>query len=623
MKKLFIFIAIFISMLVSFAPKAFAEDLFKITSANFDTSNSMIVLTAQDTPGNGIMKSLKLVKMDNPTRAYFDIDDTIITMPKQDWTFTSGPIKQVKINQFSTTPNKVRVVMYFDNDFNIDNVKFFKVKNNIVIKFTQNNTCNENYLQNTYRDEHSSSSDFYEYTTVMVPAETTQQGDMVGQIQEAFNATTEAIQNNIVKKELKLNTKYYLNNATPKENQILLNGFGAVALERPYILSNPTRIVYDLPNTLTDSKIRNKEFKLNETDTVKIGQFAVNKARIVITSENAGDYIPVYSNDNQSLILANMNKVNYQTLITTGSNVIGYSKEKNDEQTSSMVLFFDSPIVHAVDRANSKFDLFIYNLSKYSEDRFKSTFAGTPFAKAQLTLLPKVGLKISIPLEQDSVVNTYLGADGRTLKVKIKEPKKKTVVAVIPPAASVITPKPTGSGKKKVVIDAGHGGSDSGAIGGGIYEKDITLDVSERVRDILAKQGFIVQMTRANDSYVSLQDRVAISEKFDPDIFVSIHVNSSVRPEIKGVETHYYHQESMALAQTVHSSFASAVNSPNRGLFKSKFYVINHTTAPSILVEIGFISNNAERAELVSEKRKQATAKAIADGVQEYFKQYR
>lgn len=622
MKKFFIFILIFLIAMISFAPRTLANELFKITSANFDTSNSMIILTAQDTPGNGIAKELKLVKMDNPTRAYFDVDNTIITMPKQDWTFTSGPIKQVKINQFSTNPNIVRVVMYFEEDFNIDNIKLFKVKNNIIIKFTKNNTCNENYLQNTYRDEHSSSSDFYEYTTVMIPAETSQ-SDVVGQIQEAFNSTTEAIQNNIIKKELKLNTKYYLNSATVKENLILLNGFGAVSIERPYILSNPTRIVYDLPNTLTDTKIRNKEFKINETDSVKIGQFAVNKARIVITSENAGNYIPVYSNDNQSIIFANMQKVNYQTLITNGSNITGYSKEKNDEQTSSMVLFFDSPIVHAVDRDNSKFDVYIYNMSKYSEDRFKSTFAGTPFAKAQLTLLPKVGLKISIPLEQDSIVNTYLGGDGRTLKVKIKEPKKKAVVAVIPPVASIVSPKPTGSGKKKIVIDAGHGGSDSGAIGGGIYEKDITLDVSERVRDILAKQGFIVQMTRANDSYVSLQDRVAISEKFNPDIFVSIHVNSSVRPEIKGVETHYYHQESMALAQTVHSSFASAVNSPNRGLFKSKFYVINHTTAPSILVEIGFISNNAERAELVSEKRKQATAKAIADGVQEYFKQYR
>ena len=143
------------------------------------------------------------------------------------------------------------------------------------------------------------------------------------------------------------------------------------------------------------------------------------------------------------------------------------------------------------------------------------------------------------------------------------------------------------------------------------------------MEDLLKKSGFAVLMTRPNDTYVSLQDRVAMSEKYNPDIFVSIHVNSSVRPEITGVETHYYHQESMTLAQTVHSSLASAVDSPNRGLFKSKFYVINHTTAPAILVEIGFISNSAERAQLVGEKRKQATAKAIADGVKNYFKQYR
>ena len=105
-------------------------------------------------------------------------------------------------------------------------------------------------------------------------------------------------------------------------------------------------------------------------------------------------------------------------------------------------------------------------------------------------------------------------------------------------------------------------------------------------------------MTRDDDSYVSLQDRVSISENAQPDIFVSIHVNSSVRPEITGVETHYYHQESISLAQTVHSSLASSVQSPNRGLFKSKFYVINHTTSPSILVEIGFISNSNEREQL-------------------------
>lgn len=621
MKKILTIISLFLLAINAFVPTASAEEIYKITSANFDTSNSMIVLTANDTAGAPIMQELKLVKLDNPSRAYFDIDNAVLTTSKQDWTFNSGALKQVKINQFTTNPNVVRVVMYFDDDFNINSIKFYRIKNNIIVKLRNNNVCNENYFQNTYRDEHSSSSDFYEYTTVMSPVATSA-NDIVGQIQDAFNTTTTAVQNTLAKKELKLNTKYYLNNVTPKQNSVLFNGFGSVTIERPYILSNPTRIVYDFPNTLTDTKVRNKEYKLNETDSVKIGQFSVNKARIVITTNDVNDYIPVYSSDNQSLILANMKKVNYQTLISNSSNVIGYSKEKNDDQTSSMVLFFDSPIVHSIDRLNAKFDVYLYNVSKYNEDKFKSTFANSPFSNAQITLMPKIGIKISIPLEQDSVVNTYLGADGKTLKVKIKEPKKKPAVIVVP-SPSVVTPKPVGTGKKKVVIDAGHGGSDAGAIGGDIYEKDITLDVSKRVQDLLAKQGYIVQMTRAGDSYVSLQDRVAISEKFDPDIFVSIHVNSSVRPEITGVETHYYHQESMSLAQTVHSSLASAVSSPNRGLFKSKFYVINHTTAPAILVEIGFISNSAERAQLVSEKRKQATAKAIADGVQNYFKQYR
>ena len=175
--------------------------------------------------------------------------------------------------------------------------------------------------------------------------------------------------------------------------------------------------------------------------------------------------------------------------------------------------------------------------------------------------------------------------------------------------------------KKIIVLDPGHGGSDVGAIRGDITEKEITLDVSKRVCALLEKKGYTVEMTRDTDKTVSLQDRVAFSESEHPDIFVSIHVNSSEKPEITGIETHYYRQESLSLAQTVHAALASNIKTKNRGLFKSKFYVINHTTAPAILVEIGFISNDGERAELVSDKRKQATAKAIAEGVENYFKE--
>lgn len=622
MKKILLFITLFIITFFTFVQRACAEQLYKFTAANFDTSNSIIVLSGQDTPSGAVMQNIKLVKMQNPSRAYFDINSSIITFPKQHWTFQSGGIKDIKINQFSTNPNVVRVVMTFDDSFNPDNIKFFRIKNNIIIKLKNGTMCDNDYFHNTFRDEHSSSSDFYEYLTIMMPISSAND-TIVDQIQDAFNTQAQEL---MARKELKLNTKYYLNNISTRPNGVLINGFGAVTIERPMILTNPSRIIYDLPNTLVDMKIRNKEYRISETETVKIGQFSVNKARIVITTDAVSDYIPIYSSDNQSLIIANYKKTNNSTLFNSSSNAIAYNKEKNDSLTESMILKFDAPIVHGLDRYQDKVILYLYNVSKYHDENFKAAYKNTFFNNAQISLMPKIGLKLTIPVEPDTMVSTYLGADGRSLKIKLKQAKKKEEPKVTTPPAIIFNPpanKRSTTGKKKVIIDAGHGGTDVGATSGGIYEKDITLDISKRVEKLLNQKGYQVVMTRPNDTYVSLQDRVTISEKNDPDIFVSIHVNSSVRPEITGVETHYYHQESMALAQTVHASLASAVQSPNRGLFKSKFYVINHTTVPAILVEIGFISNSGEREQLVGEKRKQATAKAIADGVENYFKQYK
>ena len=126
-------------------------------------------------------------------------------------------------------------------------------------------------------------------------------------------------------------------------------------------------------------------------------------------------------------------------------------------------------------------------------------------------------------------------------------------------------------------------------------------------------------MTRDSDVYVSLQDRVKYTEDNKGDLFVSVHVNSSVTPEGNGLETHYYTPQSYDFAQIVHKEFVSAINSKDRGLFKSKFYVINHTTCPSILVETGFISNPEERKELLTSTRKQKTAEAIAKGILKYL----
>ena len=161
---------------------------------------------------------------------------------------------------------------------------------------------------------------------------------------------------------------------------------------------------------------------------------------------------------------------------------------------------------------------------------------------------------------------------------------------------------------------------DYGAIREGINEKDITLDVTQRVASILKSKGYKVALTRVDDKYVSLQERVEFSENEAPEIFVSIHVNSAVAVEPKGIETHYYHDYSKELAKTVHAHLIKGIDTKDRGLFKSKFYVINHTTVPAILVEMGFISNDEERAALVTDSRKQKTAKAIAEGIIEYIK---
>ncbi len=604
MKKIFLTLILF--FITIFTQIANAEDIFKITAANFDTSNSLIVFNVQDESTAPILNTIKLIELENPRRAYFDIPSAILTIPKQDWNFNTKGIKEIKINQFTTEPNVVRVVMYYDEDFNTANLKFLRLKNNIFIKI-KDTKLDDQYFHKTYRDEHSSASDFYEYLTVEVPDDTPQE-TMVDQIQQAFNTddVPKMDEPSLVKKELKLNTKYYINDIIPRPNGILLSGFGSVTIEKPLILSNPTRIVYDIPNTVVNREIRNSEHQISETDTVKIGQFEVNKARIVITTPDVSKYIPIYSTDNQSILISHVDKVNPASLFTTASDIIAYHKEKTSSQTSSMILSFNHPIVHGIDRTDSNLIIYLHNVARFNEENYIQTFKNTYFAKSTLELLPKIGLKLTIPTEPDTLVNTYLGADSKTIKIQITEPKR--------------TKPQFKNGSRVVVLDPGHGGEDCGAIRGDISEKAITLDVSTRVQHLLEKAGYTVHMTREDDSTVSLQERVEFSEDIQPDIFVSIHVNSSEKPAITGIETHYYRQESLSLAQTIHAAMMSNVKANNRGLFKSKFYVINHTTSPAILVEIGFLSNAEERAELVSEKRRQATAKAIAEGVQNYFR---
>ena len=129
-------------------------------------------------------------------------------------------------------------------------------------------------------------------------------------------------------------------------------------------------------------------------------------------------------------------------------------------------------------------------------------------------------------------------------------------------------------------------------------------------------------MTRSTDKTLTLDERVQIANNNNADIFISVHINASVKTEINGIETHYYSDNGYKVAKVVHKELMKNVNATDRGLFKSKFYVINHTEAPAVLLELGFISNEQERSSLKSDKRQMGSAQAIADGIVNYLTEY-
>lgn len=185
------------------------------------------------------------------------------------------------------------------------------------------------------------------------------------------------------------------------------------------------------------------------------------------------------------------------------------------------------------------------------------------------------------------------------------------------------------AGGTVVVIDSGHGGNDEGAKGHKPYceEKRLTLQTARLVKKYLTQLGYHVIMTRSADTYVSLDKRVEIANKAGAEIFVSIHFNSSRNPTAKGIEvffcegsSHVRNTSSRKLASSVLTHLIRRTQSVSRGIKKGNFYVIRETNMPAILVEGGFISNPEERARLKDPEHVDKIARAVANGVDQYFK---
>lgn len=176
-------------------------------------------------------------------------------------------------------------------------------------------------------------------------------------------------------------------------------------------------------------------------------------------------------------------------------------------------------------------------------------------------------------------------------------------------------------GQYVVYIDPGHGGSDPGASGNGLVEKDINLTIALGLRDKLQSMGIKVYMSRDTDKFVSLEDIAAGANAVNPDIFISIHQNSFTNPEANGIETYWYNNNnSQELATYIQNRLIANTNAYNRGVKNEAFYVIKNTNMPSSLVECGFITNPEEASKLKTSDYQNKIIDAIANGANNYLK---
>ncbi len=171
---------------------------------------------------------------------------------------------------------------------------------------------------------------------------------------------------------------------------------------------------------------------------------------------------------------------------------------------------------------------------------------------------------------------------------------------------------------RTVVIDPGHGGHDNGGQWGKVYEKHLALDTAARLENNLKKMGYRTVMTRRSDYFVSLQQRVAIANKYRDAIFVSVHFNYTWRQEASGLETFYYNAEGQKLASHVQRGLIRHTRTLDRQAKFARYYVIRNTTIPSILIEGGFVSNEQERERMKSGSFREAIARGVAEGIQRY-----
>jgi N-acetylmuramoyl-L-alanine amidase len=273
----------------------------------------------------------------------------------------------------------------------------------------------------------------------------------------------------------------------------------------------------------------------------------------------------------------------------------------------------------------------------------------------------------------DAILRVVFEGTGGEVKVSsLADPPRLVLDFMRPGEPAPRGRRDTAGPLRLIVLDAGHGGHDTGAVGpGGLQEKELVLDVTRRVRRLLDdKLDVKILLSRDADVFVPLRDRTSFANKERADLFVSIHANAHPHASHAGVETYFlsseatdnaarqvaavensvvqlekgpggrggrldavkailwdlaqseFQLESSRLAEVVQDSMTQSLRIPNRGVKQAGFYVLGGAAMPAVLIEIGFVTNPKEEKRLKESRYRDDIARAIVAGLAEYKKKY-
>lgn len=377
-------------------------------------------------------------------------------------------------------------------------------------------------------------------------------------------------------------------------------------------LTNPTRIVIDIMDTaLIGNQYQTFDYSLGIVKQVRASQFVADKNyssndRIVRVVLDIKDGI-----DNPKVLL-----------VPTEKGLRIYPEENIWEAFAYENLGREAKLLFKhLERVEAKFE--------YDEVR-KELFIKIPSSSTNLpegSFVIKDNLVNQVEVSRGRSTTEITVGFRRSVNIKLLSRERDYSLELLAARNENIDPS-----ARTIVIDAGHGGKDPGAISiNGFHEKEINLSMALQLEEALRQQGYNVMLTRDSDLFVDLYQRARIANGLNADLFISMHANSNIKSNITGLEVLYCPstssefklEDQYPFAETVYSSIIRNTGIPGRGVIKRpELVVLRETIMPAILIEIGYLSNPQDEALVRDPAYQMRVVQGITEGIFQYFQLY-